>query len=205
MIGIFDNLTAVMIFGVVLLILVAVQSRSLEMNNELLSTYSGKVASLDLAMLLEDDLDNLGRDLAPDTVLMVAPTQDGPITRDFVFNLALEQTSSPGDMMSVQRRYRLIDGAVIAVDTLNMQTYQLIREERIDSTGVFSSWSETWASSHMLTYFNITMKDDKFINTINADSAKYVRIAFSVLPAYHQESQSIKEMNWNTTINVRPY
>ncbi|MBX2818021.1 MAG: hypothetical protein KTR29_00025 [Rhodothermaceae bacterium] len=205
MISIFDNLTAVMIFGVVLLILVAVQSRSLEMNNELLSTYSGKVASLDLAMLLENDLDNLGRDLAPDTVLMIAPTQDGAITRDFVFNLALEQTSSPGDMMSVQRRYRLIDDSIITVDTSNVQTYQLIREERIDSTGIFSAWTEKWASTQMLTYFNITMKDDQFLNTINADSAKYVRVAFAVLPAYHQDSQFIKEMSWNTTINVRPY
>ena len=205
MISIFDNLTAVMVFGVVLLILVAVQSRSIEMNGELLSMYSGKVASLDLATLLEDDMDNLGEGLAPDATFFSAPVQDGDITREFVFNQALEQLSSPGSFMDVQRRYRLVDALLITVDTTAVQTYTLIREERIDSTGVFSPWAETWNSGQAISYFNITMKDRDFVNTAFPDSAKYVRVAFTVLPAYQQENQYVREMNWNTTINVKPF
>ena len=205
MISIFDNLTAVMIFGVVLLILVAVQSRSIETNNELVSMHSGKVASLDLATLLEDDLDNLGTGMPQDTVLMVAPTQDGSITREFLFNLALEQPSSPGNMMSVQRRYRLVNASTITVDTSSVQTYQLIRDERIDSTGVFSPWAETFVSNHRISYFNVTMKDDQLVDTVHADSARYVRVAFTVIPAYLQQNQSVRELNWNTTMNVRTY
>ena len=194
-----------MVFGVVLLILVAVQSRSIEMNGELLSMYTGKVASLDLATLLEDDMDKLGEGLAPDSTFFAAPVQDGVITREFVFNQALEQISAPGSLMDVQRRYRLIDALSIIVDTATVQTYQLIREERIDSTGVFSPWEETWNSGQALTYFNITMKDRDFVDTAFPDSARYVRVAFSVLPSYQQENQYVREMNWNTTINVKPY
>lgn len=101
MISIFDNLAAVMVLGIVLLILVAVQSRSGEMNGELVSMYSGKVASLDLATLVEDDMDNLGRNLNPDSVLFTAPVQDGDLTRLFVFNQAMEKVSSPGELMQV--------------------------------------------------------------------------------------------------------
>ena len=205
MISIFDNLIAVMIFGVVLLILVAVQSRSVEMNSELLSMYSGKVASLDLATLLEDDMDNLGRGLDTSAVIMFTPTQDGSNTREFVFNQALEQVSSPGSFMDVQRRYRLVNGPLVTVDTATVQTYQLIRDERIDSTGVFTPWGETWASGQSLTYFNITMKDANFVDTNDASIARYVRVAFTVVPAYQQHNQYLREMNWNTTINVRPY
>lgn len=205
MISIFDNLTAVMIFGVVLLILVAVQSRSIEMSSELLSMYSGKVASLDLATLLEDDMDNLGSGMAPDTTLFAAPVQDGILTRQFIFNQAMEQVSSPGDMMDVQRRYRIVDGSVVTIDTTSKQTYQVIREERIDSTGTYSPWAETWKSDQSLTYFNITMKDRNYADTAFPDSARYVRVAFTVLPGYQQHNQYVRELNWNTTINVRPY
>ena len=205
MFAIFDNLTAVMIFGSVLLILVAVQSRSVEMNSELLSMYSGKVASLDLATLLEDDMDNVGVGLQPDTVLFTLPTQDGVLTREFVFNQAFEMASMPGSFMDVQRRYRLIDASIITLDTVSVQTYQVVREERVDSTGVYSPWRETWASQQSLTYFNISLKDNNFVDTVFPDSARYVRVAFTVLPSYQQHNQHIRELNWNTTINVRPY
>ena len=208
MISIFDNLTAVMIFGVIILILAAVQSRSTEMSGELMSNYSGKKASLDLALLLEDDMDNLGKGIAPDSSFFVAPVQDlsdSSLTREFVFNLSVENVSIPGSMINVQRRYRLVNATLVNVNSKNIQTYQVISEERVDSTGSYSPWIDKWNSEQSLTYFNVTMKDDKNNNTAFADSARYIRVAFTLLPRHQQNNQYLREMNWNTTINVRPY
>ena len=208
MISIFDNLTAIMIFGVVLLILLAIQSRSLGESGELLSMYSGKVASLDLARLLEADMDIVGDGITQDssffsTALFTAPVQDGVLTREFVFNQVLPKDSL--SFMGKQHRYRLVDESTIMIDTHAVQTYRLIREDRTDSTGIFTLWEKRWESYPLLTYFNITMTDENFVFTSHADSAKYLKIAFSGLLPHQRSEHYMRELNWNTTNNVRPF
>ena len=195
-----------MVFGVVLLILLAVQSRSMGTSGELFSVYSGKVASLDLATLLEEDMDNIGEGIDIDSTLFISPVQDSLLTREFVFNQIMED-SSTGATLSKQHRYRLLDAPSVIMDTSSVQTYKLVREERErpGTTGAFSAWKHLWESDQLLTYFNVSMQDHNFAPTSFPDSAKYVRIAFTSVPPYQKYDQYLRAMNWNTVTNVRPF
>ena len=202
MTSIFDNVSAVIIGGVVVLILFVVQWRAGVMSSELFSMYSGKQSSLNLATLLEDDLELLGRNMDIDDSLFTVPVQSGGNTTSFTF--FHQDTDSTGLERDMEVRYRLASTEIISKDTSTIQLYELIREQR-NVNSFLAAWHQTWSSDRRLSHFYIEPQDERYLPTHREDETTYLRISFTMIPPYQTENQYVRQLNWSTTINVRPF
>ena len=203
---IFDNLTAILIGGIVLLILLAVQVRSSEINLEQTSMYTAKQLSLDFAEWLEDDLVTLGTNFDSTDARFTLPTNASGNTTTFEFYQdSINVAAFPPDTVRIETRYVLTAASVAEVADSTVQLYDLTRSVRMQGPSGWSAWTTDGQSPSQLSYFEIELlnRDGQTVATESATS--YIRVAFSLVPPYQSSKQYLREVNWGTTIAIRPF
>ncbi len=206
MISIFDNIIAIMIAGVVVIILFSIQQRSTDFNIEQTSIYSAKNSSLDFADWLEDDLKLTGTNIDHADVMFTVPNYVGSNTSQFLFRQ--ETRTYPGPIITrIQTRYEVDSSSTIVLPDTTIQLYELVRHQRDSSTttGAWSPWVETGAGPEWLSYFRIDLINNQgqLVNT--EPQTAFLQVAFTLAMPNLSSQAYIREFNWSTKINIRQY
>lgn len=214
---IFDHIQALLIASVVILVLVVNQMRIMEDGLEDTSVYIGKSNSLDLAEMIESDMNmtrnrfNTARD--PFTWAATTTDSDGRTTsfqfyRDSVF---ASQT------YRLETRYRLnfvdsmqvsaVDSAGISI-TETAPRYEVIREECV-TTAAFPTPCTTFkyagTSAPWVKDFRITpLEQDKSLAS-NITEAYYLQVSFIMSPPIKTDKQVVDKLHWSTLLQVQPF
>ena len=106
MLSIFDNIIAIMIAGVVILLLFTIQQRSTDFNLEQNIVYSSKKFSLDFAEWLEGDLSLTGTNIENGEVHFSALSYEG-LNTGLRYCKAMAQMRRP--WMATQKQHGLYD------------------------------------------------------------------------------------------------
>ncbi|MFK7844562.1 MAG: hypothetical protein AB8G77_04615 [Rhodothermales bacterium] len=206
MISIFDNIIAIMIAGVVVIILFSIQQRSTDFNIEQTSIYSAKNSSLDFANWIEEDLKLVGTNIDHGDVMFIAPTYTGSNTSQFLF---LQETRVyPGPIITrIQTRYDVDSSSTIVLPDTTIQLYELIRHQRDSSstTGVWSPWVETGAGPQWLSYFRIDLMNNQGQLITTEPQTAFLEVAFTLAMPNLSSQAYIREFNWSSQINIRQY
>ena len=203
---IFDNLTAILIGGIVLLVLLVVQVRSGEINLEQTSMYTAKQLSLDFAEWLEDDLVTLGTNFDSTDVRFSLPTQVGGNTTAFEFYQdSINYAVLPPDTVRIETRYVLSASSIAEVADSTVQLYDLTRSVRTQGASGWSAWTTDGQSPSQLSYFEIELLDRQGQTVATESATAYIRVAFSLVPPYQSSKQYLREVNWGTTIAIQPF
>ncbi len=207
MISIFDNMTAMLIGGVVLLILVTVQQRSSELGVEQTAIYVAKQQSLEFAEWLEDDINKLGMNFDSTAVRFALPVQSGGNTTSFEFYQdSLNIAVTPIDTVRIETRYQLNAASTATIADSTVQLYQLVRETRVENGfGGWTSWAEDGRSPGLLTYFEIELLNLSGQVVAVENQTSFVRMAFSLAPPFQSNKQYLTQLSWGTTVSLRPY
>ena len=199
MIVIFDNLTATLIAGVILLVLITMQVRINNANVEQTALTIAKGNALDFGDWIQEDLGNAGSGV--------------PINQDFIENVVTDATTgnttrisfyrkvNPTDASATQITYELIDAETVMVDGVPVQLYQLQRCEGA-ATCPANSPNLMGQSAAALSYFNIDFLDDSgwLAGTVGA---KYMRIRFAMASVLNENTNHLREAQWGTVLPLR--
>lgn len=206
MISIFDNITAVMIAGVVLLILFAIQQRSTDFNIEQNAIYSSKKFSIDFSEWIEKDLGLVGDNMDHGDVLFEQLLYENVNTKKFVFNRdSIDYSTST--ILQIQTSYDLDSAGVLTLPDTTIQLYNLKRTERIENgAGGWHPWHDTGIGPEWISHFRIDLADNRGRRVLaTEDSTAFLNVAFTLAIPNLSTRSYINEYNWSTTINIRRY
>lgn len=215
---IFDHLQALLIASVVILVLVANQMRTLEDGLEDTSVYIAKNNSLDLAEMIEADLNmtlhRFDTGEAPFTWSDMMTDTDGRTTQFVLYRDSVDS----GVTYRIQTRYRLsfVDSLYVhTVDSLGDRTvesnpmFEVIREEcsYLVSSYTCSSGDYKFAgnSAPYIKDFRITpLQQDKSL-AANITQAHYLQVSFIMSPPLQTDRQVVDKLHWSTLLQVQPF
>ena len=185
-----DNLATVMISGVLVFILVAMQFRAQQANQDRLALYTAKKQTLSFADVLVRDLSNLGVEMPRDQRIgRHSVNTDGSTD-----TLRFSRLDTFGDTLNIE--YRLVAAdSVVRNDT----TTVLYKVERYEN-GVFSGGSTPTMRS-----FTIELLDEGGAAvTVDLRQARQVRVGFvNVMPYGDPDDNYIPATYWGTTLRPR--
>ena len=199
MIVLFDNLTATLIGGVILLILVAMQVRLNTANVEQTALTIAKGQALDFGDWIQEDLGNAGSGVAVNQEFIENVEVDpetGNTTR-----VSFYRKVNPSDASPTMITYELIDGQTVTVDGEEVQLYQLQRCEGASTCPVASA-SLNGQSAPALSYFNIDFLDDSGWMA-GTTGAQYIRIRFAMASVLSDNNIHLREAQWGTVLPLR--
>lgn len=199
MIVIFDNLTATLIAGVVLLILIAMQVRVNTANVEQTALTIAKGQALDFGDWLQEDLGNAGSGVAVNQSFIeqvITDSETGNTRR-----VSFYRKVNPADTSPTLVTYELTEAETTMVDGEEVQLYQLQRCEGA-STCTATSSNLHGQSAAALSYFNIEFLDDSgwMAGTIGA---KYIRVRFAMASVLNDNARHLREAQWGTVLPLR--
>ena len=207
MLSIFDNIIAIMIAGVVILLLFTIQQRSTDFNLEQNVIYSAKAFSLDFADWLEKDLNLTGDNHENTEPKFILPTYAGNNTSSItLFRDTVVFVASIPDTLAIETRYDLTSSSVITLPDTTIQLYELTRWERRElSGGGFDVWKDTGKGPEWISHFRVNTLNTQGQIVNNESQTAFLQVAFTlVLPNIGSEAY-IREFNWASTINIRQY
>lgn len=217
---IFDNLTAIIVAGVLILGLQVTQVRSQHASLEQVVSHSVKTKTLVFGQWVESDILNLGANYGTNLYRFEEPTLD-PVTgdtREWLFYS--DSTHTDGSGIRVVKRYRLENTRTATFSDSTYQLYELHRDSLVvalDEDGVPAPYTEAdWVKSAQsistLSFFKIELldrygetplTDDGDVDVYKVD---YIRVRFGVVPEYVLRPDNyIRELYWVKTLKVRPY
>lgn len=207
MISIFDNIIAIMIAGVVVIILFSIQQRSTDFNIEQTSIYSAKNSSLDFANWLEEDLKLVGTNIDHGDVMFTVPTYVGSNTSQFLF-YSETIIHTPGEITTrIETRYDIDSSSTIVLPDTTIQLYELVRHQRDSSTtsGAWSPWVETGAGPEWLSYFRIGLINNQGLLVNTEPQTAFLDVSFTLAMPNLSSQAYIREFNWSSKINICQY
>ena len=216
---IFDHLLAILIASVVLLALVANQMRTLDDGISDTSMYLAKNNSLDLAEMIEADLNmtlhRFDASQIPFDWSNMITDADGRTTSFTFYRDSVEESS--GQIYRWETRYRLsfvdslytpaidsLGNAYQAVDAM----FEVIREEEdcsrliTCSPGVFDFAGN---SAPYVKDFRITPLQQDKSPASNVAETHYLQVSFIMSPPLQSGSQIVNKLHWSTLLQVQPY
>ena len=217
---IFDHIQAILIAGVVLLVLVANQMRTLDDGIEDTSMYIAKNNSLDLAEMIEADLNmtlhRFDATRVPFYWSSMITDIDGRTTS---FTLYRDSVSDlTGQIHRIDTRYRLsfVDSLYVsAVDSLGNAyvnadpVFEVIREECSFTASTYvctpGDFRDTGSSAPWVKDFRITpLQQDKSLAS-NISEAHYLKVSFIMSPPLQSETRTVNKLHWSTLLQVQPF
>ena len=184
-----DNLAAVLISGVLVLILVTMQFRAQQANQDRAVLYSAKKQTLSFADVLVRDLSNLGVEMPRNRRISRHSVNGDGLTDTLRFS----RVNTAGDTLNIE--YRL----VVADTIVHQDTTVLYQVERYEN-GVFSGGSTPTMRS-----FTIELLDEGGAAvTVDLRQTRQVRIGFvNVMPFGNPDDHYLPSTYWGTTLRPR--
>ncbi len=208
----FDNLTAIIVAGVVILMLATAQIYAQRSGLEQASSYSTKAKAISFGEWLEDDILSLGANYGDDAYRFMTPVED-PVTghtRRWVF--FSDSLLATGDTLRIITRYELQDlGAVVRGDsTIYLyEIHRMMAEEPVTNGAISapdpSDWTTDGRSMSTLSAFNVSMLARDGSVTSDPERGEFIRVSFSLVPEFPIEPEYLRELYWTTTLKVRPF
>lgn len=196
----FDNITATLIGGIVMLMLVTMQMRMRQVNIEQTLLYNAKGQALSLGDWLQQDMGNAGGGVPIDEQFIEDYEIDAATenTKRFSFRRKLQETDPTATLIT----YELIDGDTTVVEGDTLQLYQLQRCEGT-TTCPAGSTSVNGQSPSRLTYFRIDLLDENGgAWTAGTSNAYYLRVRFSVT-SMSTRRHHMHKAYWGTVFPLR--
>jgi len=224
-----DNLSAVLIGSVCILILSVTQIRSSHAGIEQTAAHSVKTKTLVFGQWIERDILDLGRNMGQNRYRFNQPTNaSNGNTTEFRFwsdSVCVVTCSFPGSVTiaagdTVRRhvRYRLIATRTVSMrntdgSSTTRQLYQLQREaaEAAITDGVAAAvpttrWRADRWSIGTLSFFQVRMLLRDGAVTTDPEAGDYIMVRFAVVPEWILQPENyIRELYWSTTLKVRPF
>ena len=208
MFTIFDNLNAVIIGGVVMVILLAMQVRVTEVNIEQTSNYMVKRQGIDLATWMEDDLLSLGVNIDKTAeVPYLNPVDSAGMTMQFVFHQdSINTTVTPADTIRITTRYSLGKAGATTLEGETVNIYQIQREQRLDG----GAWFETGNSPAILSHFRVDMlnadaepvTNPATVAAANPDSVRNTRVRFTLIGPFETKQTTLTRIYYGSTLMI---
>lgn len=196
MITLFDNITATMIAGVILLILMSMQQQAQTMAVERSVTYVAKQNALEFGEWLQEDIANIGAGMTFGSGVMDDIERSGGMTTRFRFQRKLD----PDDAAPQWVEYRAVpvDTVVIGHNRFTKQVV-LHRMERV----VAGSLNQNGSSMGIVTDFDVELLDIRGRVTTDRTAARQLRVSFASAFNYRQHQKYLRENHWSTTVPLR--
>lgn len=196
----FDNVTAVIVGTVVLILVIALQSDVRDATVERTVMYSTKKQTLSLADMLERDLINAGFGVLPGETGILWHSVDsvgGVVYTDRLEFRSVDPVGNP-----LEARYLISVAGSTELDGASVPLLQLTREVR--SGG---AWTPAGGSSPTLTAFSIDLLNDQNTPTDLAGARRLrVRFANAVLSGSHdsdagrRRNRVLSQFHWAVTV-----
>lgn len=206
----FDNLTASVIAGTVLLILASMQMRATQQRVAQTSQDIVQRQAGQLTTWLEEDLGQIGKNMSDDETAFEAPVHSDEewLTEEFVFEH--EEFDSTGAVDTVRVRY-LVESTGASREiytggtTETIELYQLTREKKVvGETG----WQAKGGSGPALEYFDVDLLDrnaEPVSNPVSNEGAvRSVRVRFSLVAPYQNEELAFPASRTNVVVARYP-
>lgn len=217
---IYDNLTATLVGGTVILVLMAMQMNIVQMNVQQTVTYMTKKYSLDFADWLEDDLLAIGENLDPDDpkcdanpnawgcwIIKNPDVEDG-LTMRFVFafdSVRYDRGTHMTDTLHVIVKYELEEVSEPGEEDL----YQAVRYAKMWRPWEMkpATFTRTGSSAGLLKQFTIEMRDrngervDDPAQHMEDIEQTYAR--FAMVPPFQSEDRDLRAMYWGASLLLR--
>ncbi len=185
-----DNLSSMIVFGTIALVVATTQLRVQQMNVEQTVAYVSKTQALDFANTIEREFKLIGVGLGNRNQMITGiKAGDDGNTASFTFEWQSAQT---GQILTIE--YRLVPGDTVQVGGVETPLLQVQRYEDGHPRG---------ASPSTLTRWNVRLLDDAG-NAASITEATLVRVSFANLMALGDAARySIPETHWAVTL--RPH
>ena len=203
-----DNLLALLVGGVVVLILVAQQRTAQNLSVDSSVSYMSKSQTLDMASWITEDLTNIGSGVVGVTDVAELPTNNADsLTTRFAFRRRLSsteatQSGSASDTLNPKRF--VYEVSLSSTVTLSGRSVKLYRLKRCVAASGGCAAGDADASPSRLSDFRITLLDRLGAVATDADSVRLLRIRLaSVVPLAETRSDTyIPQTYWGTTLPV---
>lgn len=195
MLSLFDNITAMIIAGSVLVIMLAMQQQAQRVAVERTLNYVGTRQSIDLGRWVQEDLANIGAGVAGNQQALDVPRVNAEgLTREFTFQRKL--TADAAAPVQVRYTLELVDSVDVrrSGGTETVRLYQLRRVADGHTDG---------ESAPRLTDFKIELLDSRGDEAASAQAARYVRVQFASISHVFRDDDYIHEYHWATTVPLR--
>lgn len=192
MFALFDQISATMVHGSVVLIILATLALSRDANVDSLRAYAGRVHMMDLVEVIDRDLRNVGTNVADGDAALVSYQWDDEV-RTFTFaGVADTTTANP-----VQIRYSLVEADSIESDASGeMRWVTLYELERSINSG--SGFELTGGSLPVITDMSIVLRDDnENVLTCGLNATRSIEVGISMISSLGENS-AVKRVNWQS-------
>lgn len=214
-----DHLTSILVAGVVMLVLITMQTRSQHAMIEQTASHSVKAKTLSFGQWVEHDILNLGANVGHNTYRFTDPQVDanGNTALWIFFS---DSTRTNGTRLRSYTRYRLEPTEMVQFQDTTMQMYVVNRDTAaVNYVGdtvampTNAQWARNLWSIGTLSFFRVEMLGSmgetprvEGSEAIDVDKVDYIRVRFGVVPEYVLRPDNyIRELYWVRTIKVRPY
>ena len=214
-----DNLSAIIISGILILGLQVTQVRSQHAGIEQVASHSVKTKTLVFGQWVERDILDIGANYGTHIYRFEKPVVDefGNATQWTFYS---DGTDASGSAVRVYKRYRLESTTTAAFRDTTFQLYRLDRDSLavpLDVDGnpagfAESDWVAAGQSLSTLSFFQIDLLDRLGQTPLDAAGevdvykVDYIRVRFGVVPEYVLKPDNyIRELYWAKTLKIRPY
>ncbi|MDQ7039524.1 MAG: hypothetical protein Q9M35_01105 [Rhodothermus sp.] len=202
---IFDNISATILGGTLLIILISVQQRIMEINLEQITNYMVKRQANDLVSWIEEDLLRLGENVDfNNEVPFVNPIQNAAtgITESFTF--FRDSIDIDGKIFRIYIRYDLNPKGYRIIRGDSIPVYQLVRSVKIGEDG---TWEISGRSPALISYFRIDLldRDAKPLADPagNPELVQNTRVRVTLVPPYEtSRSQVLQRVYYGSTLLI---
>ena len=205
---IFDNLVAAVVGSAILLIVLATNTRMMEMGIDEVSNYAAKRYASDLAEWMEDDLLRLGENMEESsTTPFTNPVNinDGvtDLTESFVFYRdSTNTTVTPNVTHRIETTYSIVSAGTGKVGDKTVNLYRIKRYEKIDG----GPKVYTGGAVPLVSYFKVDMLDAN-ANVISnpaasAEDVSSTRVRFSIVTPFQTDRTAVRKVHYGSTLLV---
>lgn len=205
-----DNLIATLVAGVVIMMMIASQTRATERSIERTSVYVAKTQALEFVEWFEDDIVRLGLNIPLRDNRFLLPAYEDGITRQFIFHS--DSISVNRDTLRVITRYEVEPtGTTQLVDESERTLYQL---SRYTATVAVSNGGMTGSPQYVLSgqspptlsHFDVQLLRRDGHPAVNSGETDYVNIRLSSISRPGSRPRNfLPEFHWMTSMKVRPF
>lgn len=196
MISLFDNITATMVGGTILMILMTMQHQAQTMAVERSVNYVAKQNALEFGQWLQEDVANMGAGMTFGSGVMDDIERSDGMTTRFRFQRKLD----PSDANPHWVEYR-----AIPVDTVMIGQNQFKKEVVLHRMARIVSGTSDQEGSSMgiITDFDVELLDIEGRVTSDRSAARQLRVSFASTFNYRDHQKYLRESHWSTTVPLR--
>jgi len=176
----FDNLTANIIGGTLILVMIAINIGIQKMGIERAVVHTAKEGLLSMAEIIEQDMYLMGQDLK---------SGEEPIISQTNTSIELQYRKNPADVSPTVIKYERVFADSIITEQDTLLVYKLVRKEN----GVDSGESLPY-----LTFVNFRLLDDNN-NIVGSSDAKKVRVRLGMALPFRFTDGTVRELYWGST------